>query len=63
MKPDIHPLYRQVFFHDTTADVWFKVGSTIATTRTWTTKDKSTPMSPWRFPARHTRITPAKSAR
>lgn len=33
MKPSIHPVYRQVVFHDTTANVYFKVGSTIATTR------------------------------
>ena len=34
MKPDIHPDYRTVIFHDTAADVYFKVGSTIRTERT-----------------------------
>lgn len=34
MKPDIHPHYRPVLFHDTTADEYFKVGSTIKTERT-----------------------------
>ncbi len=33
MKPDIHPAYRTVVFHDTTADAFFKVGSTIKTDR------------------------------
>jgi len=34
MKPGIHPDYRTVVFHDTSADVYFKVGSTIQTDRT-----------------------------
>ena len=34
MKPNIHPDYRIVIFHDTAADVYFKVGSTIKTERT-----------------------------
>ncbi len=34
MKPDIHPNYRQVLFHDTSADHYFKIGSTIKTDRT-----------------------------
>ncbi|MEM6512269.1 MAG: type B 50S ribosomal protein L31 [Pseudomonadota bacterium] len=34
MKPDIHPEYRDVLFHDTTADVYFLVGSTVATSET-----------------------------
>ncbi|MFS2222484.1 type B 50S ribosomal protein L31 [Pantoea sp. B65] len=34
MKADIHPLYRPVIFHDTSADHYFKVGSTIKTDRT-----------------------------
>ncbi len=28
MKPNIHPHYRPVVFHDTTVDEYFKVGST-----------------------------------
>jgi large subunit ribosomal protein L31 len=33
MKPDIHPHYRTVVFHDTSANQYFKVGSTIKTDR------------------------------
>lgn len=33
MKPDIHPHYRTVVFHDTSANEFFKVGSTIKTDR------------------------------
>ena len=33
MKPDIHPHYRTVVFHDTSANEYFKVGSTIKTDR------------------------------
>ncbi len=34
MKTGIHPAYRTVVFHDTSADEYFKVGSTIKTDRT-----------------------------
>ncbi len=34
MKTTIHPHYRPVVFHDTSADAWFKIGSTIKTDRT-----------------------------
>jgi large subunit ribosomal protein L31 len=33
MKPDIHPHYRTVVFHDTSANEYFKIGSTIKTDR------------------------------
>lgn len=33
MKPNIHPYYRTVVFHDTTVNEYFKVGSTIKTDR------------------------------
>ncbi|WP_435929332.1 type B 50S ribosomal protein L31 [Dryocola sp. BD613] len=33
MKRDIHPYYRTVVFHDTSANEYFKVGSTIKTDR------------------------------
>lgn len=33
MKSTIHPHYRTVVFHDTTANEYFKVGSTIKTER------------------------------
>ena len=31
MKADIHPDYRKVLFHDTAADVFFLIGSTVDT--------------------------------
>ncbi|PKF50652.1 type B 50S ribosomal protein L31 [Enterovibrio nigricans] len=34
MKPDIHPEYRTVAFHDTGADKYILVGSTVQTART-----------------------------
>lgn len=34
MKPGIHPPYRKVVFHDTSADQYFVVGSTLSTDRT-----------------------------
>ena len=34
MKPEIHPVYREVLFHDTSADAYFLVGSTIAAQET-----------------------------
>ncbi|MCW2257003.1 large subunit ribosomal protein L31 [Providencia alcalifaciens] len=34
MKHGIHPEYRTVVFHDTSADAYFKVGSTIKTEKT-----------------------------
>ena len=33
MKPDIHPHYRTVVFHDTSVNEFFKVGSTSKTDR------------------------------
>ena len=43
MKPNIHPSYRKVLFHDTTADTYFLVGSTIKTDRTMEYKGKIHP--------------------
>jgi large subunit ribosomal protein L31 len=34
MKPDTHPEYRKVLFHDVTANSYFLVGSTLKTDRT-----------------------------
>lgn len=34
MQPNIHPDYQKVVFHDTSADVYFLVGSTLKTERT-----------------------------
>jgi len=31
MKPDIHPEYREVLFHDTSSDTYFVIGSTVET--------------------------------
>ncbi|MGX5699207.1 type B 50S ribosomal protein L31 [Acinetobacter kookii] len=34
MRPGIHPNYQQVLFHDTNADVYFVIGSTLKPTQT-----------------------------
>jgi len=34
MRKDIHPAYQQVLFHDTNADVYFLIGSTLQTKQT-----------------------------
>ena len=34
MKPNIHPEYREVLFHDTSADAFFVIKSTTETTQT-----------------------------
>ena len=34
MKKEIHPEYRDVLFHDTGADTYFLIGSTIKTDKT-----------------------------
>ncbi|MEM7206438.1 MAG: type B 50S ribosomal protein L31 [Pseudomonadota bacterium] len=34
MRPDIHPEYRDVLFHDTASDTYFVIGSTAQTNRT-----------------------------
>lgn len=46
MKPGIHPEYRQVVFHDTTADSYFLVGSTLSTDRTIEYLGKTYPYMP-----------------
>ncbi|GMQ49273.1 type B 50S ribosomal protein L31 [Vibrio sp. 10N] len=42
MKPNIHPNYRKVVFHDTSVDKYFVVGSTLETDRTIEWKDGKT---------------------
>lgn len=34
MRQDIHPAYQEVLFHDTNADAYFVIGSTIQTSQT-----------------------------
>ncbi len=34
MRPEIHPEYREVLFHDTNANAYFIIGSTIQTDNT-----------------------------
>ncbi len=34
MKPEIHPEYRDVLFHDTSSDTYFLIGSTLETDQT-----------------------------
>ncbi|NKF50485.1 type B 50S ribosomal protein L31 [Shewanella sp. WXL01] len=43
MKPDIHPEYRQVVFHDTSCDAYFVVGSTLKTDQTIEYQGKTYP--------------------
>ncbi len=43
MKPNIHPNYRIVLFHDTSANAYFTVGSTIRTERTITLNGEEYP--------------------
>ncbi len=42
MKPNIHPDYRTVVFHDTSIDKYFLVGSTLKTSRTIEWEDGKT---------------------
>ena len=46
MKPDIHPAYRTVVFHDTSANEYLKVGSTIKTDREITHDGETYPYIP-----------------
>lgn len=43
MKKHIHPTYRAVVFHDTTANEYYKVGSTIHTDKTITLEGQTYP--------------------
>jgi len=43
MKPGIHPEYRDVLFHDTTADTYYVIGSTVKTDRTTEFEGRSYP--------------------
>ena len=45
MKPNIHPHYRTVVFHDTSANEYFKVGSTIRTEREIELEGETYPLS------------------
>jgi large subunit ribosomal protein L31 len=43
MRPNIHPQYQDVLFHDTNADVYFVIGSTLQTTQTREHEGKTYP--------------------
>ncbi|MBO1256258.1 type B 50S ribosomal protein L31 [Alteromonas sp. 5E99-2] len=43
MKPNIHPEYRDVLFHDSSADTYFVIGSTLKTDRTAEYEGKTYP--------------------
>ena len=43
MKLGIHPEYRDVVFHDTSADTYFVIGSTLKTNRTIDYQGKTYP--------------------
>ena len=53
MKPNIHPDYHVVAFHDTAADSYFIIGSTIKTNRTIEIEGKTYPYVPTFFPQNH----------
>ena len=42
MKPETHPNYRNVVFHDTSVDEYFIIGSTLNTSETIDWKDGNT---------------------
>ncbi|KAB0629143.1 type B 50S ribosomal protein L31 [Acinetobacter gandensis] len=43
MRPNIHPEYREVLFHDTNANAYFLIGSTLATNQTREYEGKTYP--------------------
>ena len=43
MRSDIHPEYREVLFHDTNADVYFVIGSTMNPSQTREYEGKTYP--------------------
>ncbi|ANF82624.1 50S ribosomal protein L31 [Acinetobacter sp. NCu2D-2] len=43
MRANIHPEYREVLFHDTNADVYFVIGSTLNSTQTREYEGKTYP--------------------
>ena len=43
MRPEIHPEYREVLFHDTSADAYFLIGSTVAANETREYEGKTYP--------------------
>ncbi|GAB3488403.1 type B 50S ribosomal protein L31 [Marinomonas epiphytica] len=43
MKANIHPEYRKVLFHDTVADTYFLIGSTVKTQQTAEYKGETYP--------------------
>lgn len=46
MQPNIHPDYQDVVFHDTAADTYFVIGSTLKTDRTIEYQGKTYPYVP-----------------
>ena len=43
MRPNIHPEYREVLFHDTNANAYFLIGSTLTTNQTREYEGKTYP--------------------
>ena len=43
MRPNIHPNYREVLFHDTNANAFFVIGSTLETAQTREHESKTYP--------------------
>lgn len=46
MKPNIHPKYQEVLFHDTSVDAYFLIRSTLETKRTAEYQGKTYPYMP-----------------
>ena len=59
MKPDIHPEYREVLFHDTSSDTYFVIGSTVETNDTRDYMANLPPTCLWIFLAPRIRSTRA----
>ncbi len=60
MRKDIHPAYQQVLFHDTNADVYFLIGSTIQTKQTKEYQGQVYPYVTLDISSDHTRSTQVK---
>ena len=63
MKPNIHPKYRPVLFHDTSVDQYYIIGSTADTEEEKEYKGKTYPTNHSTFLARHTLFTQVNSER
>lgn len=63
MRPDIHPEYREVLFHDTNADAYFVIGSTMTSSQTKEYEGKTYPYVTWIFRVLHIRSIPVSNVK